>query len=162
MNYKIANKEVCKALIDGEYVRGYDIDENTAFVTPDGYYGFIIPKDKMLYDSARIKRCKKLFEISDYIKPENEIKPTAHYFKCGKEYCQRFDGKDWHVFIQEKFLKKLDKDEFYCFFQNYEKGKDMRKQSILGAVRRYENDDYKYIPAVVFLPIYIHDYEKEK
>ena len=161
MNYKIANKEVCKALIDGELVRGYDIDENTVFVTPDGFCGFIIPKAVIIYDISRMKRINKLFNLSDYIKPENEIKPTMNYFKAGKDFCRRFDGKDWHVFVKDKFLNKLDKSECYCFFQNYAEGRDMRRQSILATVKMYnkKDDDYKYIPVMVFLPIFILDYE---
>lgn len=40
MNYRIANKEVCNALIDKNVVIGYDIDENTVFVTADRYFNF--------------------------------------------------------------------------------------------------------------------------
>ena len=162
MNYRIANKEVCKALIDGEIIRGYDIDEKTVFVTTDGFCGFIIPKKEIVYDIARMKRTKELFNFSDYIKPENEIEPTMHYFKAGKDFCRRFDGKNWHVFVKDKFLQKLDKAECYCFFQNYDEGKDMRKQTILAAVKTYstKDDDYKYIPVMVLLPISILDYEK--
>ena len=159
MNYKIANKEVCKALINGELVRGYNIDENTIFVTPDGFYGFVIPKTEIVFDATRIKQTKKMFDFSGYIKPENEIKPTNNYIKAEKDFCRRFDGKDWQLYVKEKFLQKLDKSECYSFFQNYEEGKDMRKQNILAAVRKYENDCYKYIPAVVLLPIFILDYE---
>ena len=159
MNYRIANKEVCKALIDGETVRGYDIDENTVFVTTDGFCGFVIPKAEIVYDATKMKQINKLFDFSNYIKPENEIKPTNNYFKAGKEFCRRFDGRDWKVYVKEKFLQKLDKSEYYSFFQNYDEGKDMRKQTILAAVRSYADDCYKYFPAVVLLPITILDDE---
>ena len=163
MNYRIANNEVCKALIDRENVRGYDIDDNTVFVTADGFCGFIIPKKEIVYDYTKVRQMKKLFDVSEYIKPENEIKPTYNYFKAGKEYCRRFDGKDYYVFVQDKFLKKLEKDIPYYYFQNVEEGKDMRKQSVVAAVKEYTGDnEYRYVPVMILLPINILDYEKEK
>ena len=158
MNYKIANKEICNALIKREIVRGYDIDKDTVFVTADGCCGFIIPKAEIVYNITKMHEMNKLLDFSDYLKPENEIKPTMIYVRRDGDFCRRFDGKDWKVFIKDKYLKKLDESEYYQFFQNYEEGKDMTRQMIVAAVKKQN----KYIPVMVLLPVIIFDYESSE
>ena len=164
VNYFNANMEACKALSRGELVRGHDVDENTIFFTTNGFYGYIIPKDRITFDASRIKQLpNKIIEKEAYCKPENEIRMTNHLFAPSeRKLVRRFDGKtkgkEWNVFIDVSFLKKLESDS-YCFMQSIDTKKNMSLQVVMAARKTIENGEPLYIPTMIFLPCRILDNE---
>lgn len=157
MNYSKINMDVCKALSVGDSIRGYWIESeehgDLLVVIVDGFYGYFIPKDKIIFDVNRIKMLEvKPFHPDDFIKNENEIKRTDHFLKCNRQFCRRFDGNKYRVYVNQKFLEKVEKYPV-AFFQNISPERDMSKQPVLCA----EINGKGYKPIIVICPVAVFD-----
>jgi len=157
MNYSKINMEVCKALSVGDVVRGYWIESekygDLLVVIIDGFYGYFIPKDKIIFDVNRIKMLEvKPFNPDNFIKKENEINRTNHFIKCDRKFCRRFDGNKYKVYVNQKFLEIVEKYPV-AFFQNISTEKDMSKQPVLCA----ERDREGYKPIIIICPVSVFD-----
>lgn len=115
MNYKRANLEICKDIINGELIRAQKSEnEMYLFVDPEGHYGYFINKKDVAFSMDKVREfSKETRNITklEAIKPENEIKPTKFLRIidfCGKRLAQKFEAEGKEVWIQRDFLKNLD------------------------------------------------------
>ena len=163
MIYVKANMEISKALSKGDIVRGHDLDDDLFIVTTNGYYAYIIPKKEIIFDIKKVQiLTRKMFEPGDYLKNSNELKPTMHYIKPNRDYCRRFDGKGYHVYLNDEFLKRLEKDYPYKYYQDVRPNTNMSLQPILAAVKMSENKETNKVIhdlAMLILPIRVLDEE---
>ena len=160
MNYYKANMEICKALSKGDLVRGYWMEDDLFFVTPEGYYGFIIPKKEIIFDVSRVHILSlPVFLTENFLKPENEIKKTRRFFQAGKELCQQFDGNGYSVYIKKRFMNAIDGEIIRGYYQNIQPGKNMAKELVLATIDSRMGNDLKEIPVMAFCPISILAYD---
>ena len=116
MNYIKAQKEVFDRLVHGEKAWGYWANENELFISPNGYVGYLIPKQVVVIDAERLEKIGKVFEFEAIIKPENRLEET-YMFKqtpTGKmiRLLKRKDGETTGV------DSKLDKNfQFPTYYQ---------------------------------------------
>lgn len=169
MNYKDINIELIKCLSDNHdpIVRAQVLDDDDILLIPHpAYYGYIIPRKKLLVSESKLVMLdpeKPLFKLSDYYKPENEIKSTRNFFLLGaNKLCRKFEGnlenKFWDVYIDEKFLKKCD-NEYCWFYQNAQPDKDMEREPVL-VVQERRTKDGEFIPKPILylMPVEIRDW----
>lgn len=121
-----ANMDIVKAITNGEpRVCGYWMDDDRYFVTPNGFYGYVFPKNQIAFNVERVKNLDKpVFDEHDFGKDVQEIKPTKMYSQEGltkfvRHFEGRFNGKPWRVYIDVTFLKFLEKAQGIRYFQKF-------------------------------------------
>lgn len=127
MNKKRVNLDICKWIINGEFVRGQDVPEDKVLILPEqACFGYILPKKDVAFSMDKVRMLwaeKKQIVDMDIVKPENEIKPTDYLrMMCsGKEFARKFTGKGGDVWINTKFMKNINVRgcKFYqaCMFE---------------------------------------------
>ena len=125
MNVKRANLDICKWIIDGEFVRGQEVPEDMVLIIPEqAFFGYIIPKKYVAFSMDKVRMLpadKKPIVNMEIVKPENEIKPTDYLRIMRREFARKFTGKDGDVWVNTKFMKNIDLNlcKFYqgCMFE---------------------------------------------
>ena len=151
MNYKRANLEICKDIINGELIRAQKYEnEMYLFIDPEGHYGYFINRKDVAFSMDKVREfSKETRNVAklEAIKPENEIKPT-NFLRiidfCGKRLARKFEAEGKEVWIQCDFLKNLDINatKFY-----------QEKENKLETVVAVEDG----VPVMCLLPIRIID-----
>lgn len=167
MNYKDINIELIKCMSDkyNPLVRAQVLDDDDILLIPHpAFYGYIIPRRKLLVAESKLVMLnpeKPLFKISDYCKPENRVMPINQYYRFRTNLYQRFEGKfgkkTWGVYINERFLKQVNRDG--CeFYQNVQPDKDMPRENVLVVIHE-KTDEGKdiYKPLLFLMPFEIRD-----
>ena len=115
MNYKQANLDICKQIINNEFVRGQKISDKLFLVIPsEGYYGYYINPKDCAFSMGKIKMIPKdKPKIGDFslIDPGNEIKITNRLnlmFRNRNDTIRMFKNGEKAVWVNSKFLKCLD------------------------------------------------------
>ena len=115
MNYKHANLEICKQIINNEFVRGQEISDDLFLVIPsEGYYGYYINPKDCAFSMSKIKMLPKDGrKIGDFalIDPICEIKITNRLnlmFRTRNDTIRMFKNGDQASWVNSKFLKCLD------------------------------------------------------
>jgi len=115
MNYVKAQENIFKALIRGDRVYRFDLDEKSTFVTPDGFKGWVFPNDVLMINVEKIQEFKPL-EIVSIIKPENKLDMTLEFRLASshsKELLRKFTSDTKTVFVKEAFLAMFQNPSFY-------------------------------------------------
>ena len=152
MNYKRANLEICKNIINGELIRAQiSGDGSRLFIDPEGHYGYFINRDDVAFsmDKVRVfsKETRNVAHLED-INPENEIKPTDFLRIIdyrGKRFARKFEAEGKETWIQCDYMKNLDiiATKFY-----------QKKESNIENVIAVEDG----VPVMVLLPIRVNEY----
>lgn len=115
MNYTKAPQEVFKALMRGDRVCRFDLDENYTFITHDGFKGWFFPNDVLMVNVEKITPFKAL-EVISLIVPENELELTLDLklsSKYSKELLRKLHGAGKDVFVRESFLQYFQNAKYY-------------------------------------------------
>lgn len=117
MNYIKAQEHIFKALIRGERVCRFDVDEENTFITPDGFRGWFFPNSVLMLDTEKIAVIKPVETVS-LIKPANKINMTLDFklmssHAKAKDLLRKFDGKQKPVWVKESFLGFFNNPSFY-------------------------------------------------
>ena len=115
MNYKRANIEICRQIIDGKVVRaqgqkGQQI-EYILIIPEPAYYGYFIEKDNIAFAMNKVEKLRIEIANLENIAPENEIKPTSNLRIIdhkGKEMIRNFEAEGKKVWVKCDFLKNLE------------------------------------------------------
>lgn len=114
MNYKRAYLEICKDIINNEYVRGQEAnDDLMLIIPPDGFYGYYLKKDNIPFNKEKLRmiptETRKIIDL-EIAKPENEIKLTNHLILMDyrKGMVRKFSADGKEVWVNADFLKNLD------------------------------------------------------
>lgn len=115
MNIIRAEREVFNAMVKGDRVCSFPVDENRIFVTHDGYMGYIFPVSSI---SFNLGRCMDMVPLkyAELVKPENELFLTD-YFRAGgfgdKRMYRRLKAKGKNVFVNNAFLANFQNPRFW-------------------------------------------------
>lgn len=94
--------DVTKALVKEERVHFLHC-ENEVFISPNGYFGMIIPEKLNIFNHD----IRGNFEIPTDWK-DHEINWTMTSKYIGKKICRVFKNEIWDTLIDEKYLKYFD------------------------------------------------------
>lgn len=149
MNWKRANIEICKGIVDKDDVRAQTIENGMTLVIPEPhYYAYFFTEENIAFAVEKIQKLPQKSKIVNLgvVEPENEIKMTDDFrlipYKRG--IARRFDKDGKNVWLNNEYLKNLD--VYACrFYQTKGKGKD--------AVIATEHGT----PAMMILPLLMDD-----
>lgn len=115
MNLIRAEREVFNALVKGDRVCFFQMDENRIFVTPDGYMGYIFPVTAVSFNVGRCKEMKPM-KIAELVQPENELFLTDDYHGAGfgdRRMYRRLKAAGKNVFVNNAFLANFQNPRFF-------------------------------------------------
>ena len=149
MDYKKANVEIIKAIIDRDDVRAQALEGGlTLIIPPPHYYGYILTEEEIAFALDRIPKLPGENRICrlEVIAPENEIKMTDDFrlLPYNRDMARRFDKNGKTVWVNSKYLKNLAVKA--CQFYQ-DKGKD---RDVIIATEHGT-------PAMLILPLLINE-----
>lgn len=116
MNEIKAQQDIFKAMLSGKDVRKFYIDDNTVFITPEGYYGFVLPINSLQNNETRIRAMSPIdlkgvvnegdeCELADELRIDIYTrKRLFRKLKCGNKM----------IFINNAYLQWFQNARFYC------------------------------------------------
>lgn len=116
MNINKAQKDIFNHLLRGDCVMKFEFDENNVFITPTGYYGFVIANTLLQVNPARIPEMKQKLDIKNVVCEENICKLTDEcklIFHPRKTYAIKLTHGGENVFVNERFLQYFQNPKFY-------------------------------------------------
>lgn len=110
--YELIFKEIIKPK---EYQRKFDIDSDYIFITPNGYYGFVLCKKEIPFNLEMIKNANSTIDILSVVKPENILRRTKMFVKDVRNgLVSIFKSNERKVYLNAKYLSFFeDYAEFY-------------------------------------------------
>lgn len=115
MNFTKAQKEIVNELLAGRRVGGFDIDEKTILVSPDGYKAYILPIASVVFSLDKVKKITP-FPVAEIVKDENELHLTPDFRLLNsfrKTMVRRLKGNGKNVFVNTKFLECFQNPQFF-------------------------------------------------
>jgi hypothetical protein len=143
MNFTKAQKEIVNELLHGRRVGGFNIDEKTVLVSPDGYKAYIFPVASVIFSLDKIKKITPI-PVAEIVKDENELRLTPDFRLLDSfrnQMVRRLKGNGKNVFVNMKFLECFQNPQFF---------QDKNK---IGTVVVTEKSDGKNIPVGIVLPV---------
>lgn len=115
MNLIKAEKQIFNAIVNGDRVCFFRLDESHVFVTPDGFMGYVFPIIGIHFDVTKCMEMQPL-KIAEAIKPENELFLTQDFrctdYRCRKMY-RRMTAPGKNVFVRNSFLNNFQNARFW-------------------------------------------------
>lgn len=110
--YKLIFGEIIKPK---QHQRKFEIDDDTVFVTPNGFCGFVFSKKEIPFNLEMVEDSKSKIDILSTVKLENLLKKTNHYVRIPQGLINVFQNNDEKkIYINEKYLNYFeDYAEFY-------------------------------------------------
>lgn len=145
MNYKQANLEICREIINNGIVRGQNAQDEyfLAIPGPHAFYGYFFPKKDIAFSLPKVDILTQQIVDFSIVTDENRIAATDILRITGfNKMARRFKAKGWETWVDARFLKNIDMG-FALFYQEKENGMIIVE----------ENEK----PVMVMLPILIRD-----
>lgn len=117
MNYIKAQETIFKALIRGERVCRFDVDDSHVLITPDGFQGWIFPNDILAVNVEKIPQFNPL-EIASVITPANKLQSTLDFrlmHERSKKLFRKLSNGKKIVWVNDKYLQIFQNPEFYQY-----------------------------------------------
>lgn len=115
MNYKRAQLEICKEILNGEFVRGQMTVEDLILIIPGcGYYGYFFNPAEISFSMSKVHLIDletRIIADLSIIKDENEIKITRfiRILDYKSKMARKFETKGKKdVWVDCIFLKNID------------------------------------------------------
>ena len=114
MNIIKAQKDVFAALVSGQRVLRFAVDDTHTFVTPDGFKGWVFPNESIAFNLEKIVNMMAL-KTKELITEENRLKVTCEfrYPDFRNKMLLRKLSNGYDVYVQEKFLSHFQNPSFY-------------------------------------------------
>lgn len=143
MNFTKAQKEIVNELLRGRRVSGFNIDEKTVLVSPDGYKAYIFPVASVIFSLDKIKNITPI-PVAEIVKDENKLRLTPDFRLLDSfrnKMVRRLKGNGKNVFVNMKFLECFQNPQFF---------QEENKNSTIVVT---EKSDGKNIPVGIVLPV---------
>lgn len=143
MNFTKAQKEIVNELLHGRRVSGFNIDEKTVLVSPDGYKAYIFPVASVVFSLERVKKITPI-PVAEIVKDENELHLTPDFRLTDSfrnQMVRRLKGNGKNVFVNMKFLECFQNPQFF------------QEKAKIGTIVITEKSDGKNIPVGIVLPV---------
>lgn len=114
MNIIKAQKEIFNAMLSGERVRKFQVDETSVFITATGYNGYVIPYSLVQVNLAKIADFKAL-DLQSIVKEENLCKLTneAMIGQFPRRILRKLKRGDESIYFDEKLASCFQNPKFY-------------------------------------------------
>lgn len=146
MNYNKAQERVFKALVNGNRVIRFDIDEQNTCISPDGFQGWVFQNRAIVLDVEKIPVANHL-NLKGLVLPENELKQTLDFKlvnERSKTMLRKFEGQDKTVWVNSSYLDLFQNPKFW-----QEKDKPLGHIVVTEKIRKED------VPVGVVLPVRI-------
>lgn len=143
MNFTKAQKEIVNELLHGRRVSGFNIDEKTVLVSPDGYKAYIFPVASVIFSLDKIKNITP-FPVAEIVKDENELRLTPDFRLLDSfrnKMVRRLKGNGKNVFVNMKFLECFQNPQFF------------QEENKISTIVVTEKSNGKNIPVGIVLPV---------
>lgn len=143
MNFTKAQKEIVNELLHGRRVSGFNIDEKTVLVSPDGYKAYIFPVASVIFSLDKIKNITPI-PVAEIVKDENELRLTPDFRLLDSfrnKMVRRLKGNGKNVFVNMKFLECFQNPQFF------------QEENKLSTIVVTEKSNGKNIPVGIVLPV---------
>lgn len=143
MNFTKAQKEIVNELLHGRRVGGFNIDEKTVLVSPDGYKAYIFPVASVIFSLDKIKNITPI-PVAEIVKDENELRLTPDFRLLDSfrnRMVRRLKGNGKNVFVNVKFLECFQNPQFF------------QEENKLSTIVVTEKSNGKNIPVGIVLPV---------
>lgn len=143
MNFTKAQKEIVNELLRGRRVSGFNIDEKTVLVSPDGYKAYIFPVASVVFSLERVKKITPI-PVAEIVKDENELHLTPDFRLLDSfrnKMVRRLKGNGKNVFVNMKFLECFQNPQFF------------QEENKISAIVVTEKSNGKNIPVGIVLPV---------
>mgnify|MGYP007097183190 FL=1 len=143
MNFTKAQKEIVNELLRGRRVSGFNIDEKTVLVSPDGYKAYIFPVASVIFSLDKIKNITPI-PVAEIVKDENELRLTPDFRLLDSfrnKMVRRLKGNGKNVFVNMKFLECFQNPQFF------------QEENKLSTIVVTEKSNGKNIPVGIVLPV---------
>lgn len=143
MNFTKAQKEIVNELLHGRRVGGFNIDEKTVLVSPDGYKAYIFPVASVIFSLDKIKNITPI-PVAEIVKDENELRLTPDFRlldSLRNKMVRRLKGNGKNVFVNMKFLECFQNPQFF------------QEENKLSTIVVTEKSNGKNIPVGIVLPV---------
>lgn len=157
MNFVKAERECFNALVKGQRVCFFNVDDKHVFVTADGNMGYIFPVSSISFNVGKCQEIKPV-KFAELVKPENELFLTYDYHGAGfgdKRMYRRLKAAGKNVFVNNAFLANFQNPRFF-----QDKGSTISMITVTETGAAPHQD----IPVGIVLPIrcdWGNDYRKE-
>lgn len=114
MNTIKAQKEIFAAMIRGDHVGKFEFNENSVFITPNGYHGFVIPYAQVQVNLEKIKSFKAL-EFQRIVSEEYLCKLTneAVIQTFPRKVLRKLERGNENIYFDEKLAVCFQNPKFY-------------------------------------------------
>lgn len=114
MNITKAQKEIFNAMLSGERVRKFEVNETSVFITPNGYSGYVIPYSQVQINLAKIADFAGL-DLQSVVKEENLCKLTneAVIRQFPRKILRKLQRGDESIYFDEKLAVCFQNPKFY-------------------------------------------------
>lgn len=151
MNINKAQKEIFNAMLSGKHVRKFEIDSDSVFITPDGFYGYVFPQTSLQINIGRIASVKSL-DIGKIVTDENLCHLTKECVvnEFPKEILRKLRRGDQNIYFNQKYMDCFQNPKFYSegslgMIVVTEDISPIRLNTIVGAImpKRVNEEAYK-------------------
>ena len=114
MNIIKAQKEIFNSMLAGANVRKFEFDEQSIFITPDGYHGYVIPYTQIQVNLEKIKSFNKI-DFQSVVTEENlcELTNEARIVQFPKRICRKLRRGSETIYFDNKYLACFQNPKFY-------------------------------------------------
>lgn len=143
MNFAKAQKEIVNELLRGRRVSGFNIDEKTVLVSPDGYKAYIFPVASVIFSLDKVKKITPI-PVAEIVKDENELRLTPDFRLLDSfrnKMVRRLKGNGKNVFVNMKFLECFQNPQFF------------QEENKISTIVVTEKSNGKNIPVGIVLPV---------
>lgn len=143
MNFTKAQKEIVNELLHGRCVAGFNIDEKTVLISPDGYKAYIFPVASVIFSLDKVKKITPI-PVAEIVKDENELRLTPDFRLLDsfrKTMVRRLKGNGKNVFVNMKFLECFQNPQFF------------QGENKISTIVVTEKSNGKNIPVGIVLPV---------
>lgn len=98
-----------------------DIDDNSVFITIDGFFGFVLGKKDLPFNIDKISQHKTPLNLSHIVKPENLFKLTNNFIYVNRHgLINVLKNDNRKIYIKKEYLNFFD--EHASFYQEKDFG----------------------------------------
>ncbi len=112
MNKGKAQQEICKALLKGNVVYRYTVNEEEIGVIIQGEKGYIFKLEECIFDIRKLHE-REGSEIFSFQKEDEALERTSLLIMYGDMLVRRYKAKEFSVYISEKLAKEFEDEYFF-------------------------------------------------
>lgn len=112
MNIIQSQKEILNAMLKGDRLAKFYIDEKSVFITPNGFYGFVFPVSTLQINVDRIATVNSIC-LHQIVCDDNQLKLTNELRESGHALLRVLKRESNEIYVNTKYLRWFQNPKFY-------------------------------------------------